>query len=457
MKQDDFSQEKQNQNIYWWRTNGSSQIDLFSPKPSLEWQDADNNLDIECIKVDENIEYQGMLGFGAAATDAATSVIWNMPTSHRDALMDELFSSSSMSISALRLPMGSSDFARFSYTYNDTQGNLPDKDLSQFSIDIDKENTIPFIKAALTLNPDLKVFAAPWSAPAWMKDVKSLNGGSLLPEYYATYAQYFAAFIKAYKAEGISIFAVSPQNEPLHITPNYPSMFMSAKEQADFIGKFLGPTFAAEGITTKIIAYDHNWDNASYPANVLTDKKANKVIDGIAWHAYAGEVSAQTSIHSQFQDKHTYLTEITASHPGNFGKDLLWHMIHIMLGAPNNWARCTIYWNLALNENNGPLNGGYTKGQGVVQVNSSSNKVTRYAPYYAIKHLSAVVKPGAIRIGLSRIHHNILSSAYKNLDGSKVLVLACNAKSKCNFKILWNSKQIVLSMNPQDVLTLQWI
>ncbi|MGB4758528.1 MAG: glycoside hydrolase family 30 beta sandwich domain-containing protein [Candidatus Saccharimonadales bacterium] len=448
------SQVPASETVQWWRTNaGASQ--LYAPQTGLSWQPYDGNPGTRPITVDSSQQYQAMLGFGAAVTDAATSVIWSMPTVERAALMDDMFGGSGLKLDVVRLPMGSSDFARSAYTYDDSVS--PDPTLADFSVAMDETYTIPLLQAALQRNPNLKIFAVPWSAPAWMKTNGSLNAGSLKPEYYGAYAQYFVKFIQAYQAHGLGIYAVSPQNEPLHTTGSYPSMSMSAAQQAVFIGQHLGPAFAAASITTRIITYDHNWDNTSYASNVFDDPQAGGYTSGSAWHAYAGEVTAQTTVHNAYPGKDIYFTEITASQPDNFGPDLQWFMRNIGIGAPYNWARTSIYWNLALDENNGPLNGGYTTGQGVVRVASSNAAVTRYSTYYGLKHLSHKLVPGAVRIGCT--NHGtgyVLATAYQNPGGSTICHLLCDAQSAQTFKLIADNKSVTLTLQPGDVVTCTW-
>src|SRR6185312_1752983 len=165
-----------------------------------------------------------------------------------------------------------------------------------FSLAADETAMIPVLKQILQINPSIKLLATPWSAPAWMKDNGSTIGGSLRPAYYSVYANYFVKYIQGMKAEGLNIFAVTPQNEPL--TPNNnPSLVMTASEQASFIKNNLGPAFAAAGIDTKIITYDHNCDRPDYPLYVLSDADARKYVDGSAFHLYGGDISALSQVH----------------------------------------------------------------------------------------------------------------------------------------------------------------
>lgn len=177
-------------------------------------------------------------------------------------------------VSYLRLPMGCSDLnAVEPYTYDDIPSGQTDFNLNQFSINKDRAFVIPVIKEALSINPNLKIIATPWSAPAWMKNNRNLNGGDFIDSwnYWQTYAQYFVKFIEAYRAEGINIESLTVQNEPLLSRDDYPTMKMSANQQKAFIRDHLGPLFKQRNIHTKILAFDHNWSDSWYPEQVVSD------------------------------------------------------------------------------------------------------------------------------------------------------------------------------------------
>lgn len=437
-----------------WYTTGATQASLFAPGTPIARTPYDGTSGTRPVTVDAATTHQAMLGFGATLTDAAASVIWSMPAPARSALLTELFDPiAGHGISMLRLTIGTCDFARGDYTYDDN-GGAPDPTLTAFSIAHDLDAVVPLARAALALNPQLTLIAAPWSPPSWMKSGSSgLNGGTLDPAYYPAFARYLVRYVQAYAAQGLPIHALSVQNEPENRT-DYPSMGMTAAQQVTLVGGHVGPAFAAAGLSTKIMAYDHNWSDTAYPETVLADPVAGRFVDGVAWHGYAGDVAAQSTVHSAYPGKNTYFTEITASQPGDFQGDLQWHMRNIVLGAPNNQACCTTHWNLALNEDNGPLNGGYTSGQGLIRVDSSTAAVTRYAPYYAVIHASSKVRPGALRISCTSYGTGyVIATAYLNPDGSRVVVLECDAGSAQTFKVIEGGQEFTLTMQPGDVGT----
>jgi beta-glucanase (GH16 family) len=212
------------------------------------------------ITIDPTERYQPIDGFGASFTDSAAYLInQKLSESERDTLMRKLFHpEDGIGLSFVRNPMGASDFARTIYSYNDMPAGETDIELAQFSIDHDMEDIIPLVKQALALNPDLKLMASPWSPPGWMKTTGSMIGGSLLPEYYGVYGEYFIRFLEAYRAEGIEFYAVTPQNEPLYVPGHYPGCSMPSISQAAFINQSLGPKLRERFPGVKLMCYDHN-------------------------------------------------------------------------------------------------------------------------------------------------------------------------------------------------------
>ena len=177
------------------------------------------------------------------------------------------------------MSIGASDLSDRVFSYNDLPAGETDPEMTRFSLDPDREDLIPVLKEILAINPSIKLLGSPWSAPLWMKTNNSSVGGSLKHEWFNAYAKYFVKYVQGMKAEGITIDAITIQNEPLH-PGNNPSMYMTASDQALFIRQSLGPAFAAAGISTKIIIYDHNADRTDYPLDILNDPDARKYVDG---------------------------------------------------------------------------------------------------------------------------------------------------------------------------------
>lgn len=232
------------------------------------------------IRIDESTIYQTMDGFGASLTHSSAYVIHQLNKPGQRALLRVLFNAKDgAGLSLLRQPMGASDFsARGNFSYQDSEAG-------PFSIDPDLEFTIPLLREAVKINPRIRLMALPWSAPAWMKTNASMNGGSLRPDRYPALASYFVQFLQAYKAQGLPVYAVAMQNEPLFQTPAYPSTLVPARDQAVFLGQHLAPALATAGLgSVRILAYDHNWDHPEYPDTVAADPVAGPAIAGAAFH-----------------------------------------------------------------------------------------------------------------------------------------------------------------------------
>jgi glucosylceramidase len=285
-----------------------------------------------------------------------------------------------------------------------------------------------------------------------MKDNNNSIGGSLYTKYYDVYAQYFVKYIQAMKAEGITIDAITPQNEPLH-PGNNPSMLMLAGDQASFIKNSLGPAFAAAIISTKIIIYDHNCDKPDYPMAVLNDADAAKYVDGSAFHLYAGDISALSTVHNAFPDKHVYFTEQWTSSEGQFAGDFLWHVKNVVIGSMNNWSRVALEWNLANDASFGPHTpGGCTQCKGALTINGS---VTRNVAYYIIAQVAKFVPAGSVRINSTAIG-GLYNVAFKTPEGKKVLLVLNDGTSAVNFNIKFKDKTALASLPAGAAATYIW-
>jgi glucosylceramidase len=285
-----------------------------------------------------------------------------------------------------------------------------------------------------------------------MKDNGSSKGGSLKPEYYPVYARYFIKYIQGMKAEGITIDAITPQNEPLH-PGNNPSLYMTAEQQANFIKNHLGPQFKAAGIQTKIVVYDHNADRPDYPLAILNDPAAKEFVDGSAFHLYAGDVGALSQVRNAHPDKNIYFTEQWTGAKGEFGGDLRWHLRHIIIGTMRNWSRTALEWNLANDPNFGPHTpGGCTECKGALTIGSA---VERNVSYYIIGHASRFVPPGSVRIG-SNHAGNVYNVAFKTPDNKIVLIAVNDGNTAASFNIRHDGKWVVASLPAGAAATYVW-
>jgi len=377
------------------------------------------------VYVDPNKTYQNILGVGASFTDSSAYLINQVLSENdRNSLMEKLFSKENgIGLSFIRNPMGSSDFSRTFYSYDDQAKGIKDEDLSDFSIAHDQEDIIPLVKQALTLNPDLKIMMSPWSAPGWMKTSDSMKGGSLNATSYESYAQYFVKTIKAYQEEGIDLFAISVQNEPLYVPTNYAGMGMSADQQAKFIKDYLKPAFVEEGLSTKILAYDHNWDRKDYPLTVL--EKALDEVDGVAWHVYGGNVISQTEVYRQYPEKDVYFTEASGGEWIPPFEAAFLSQIKTGIDVFRNYSRTYVLWNMALDENNGPVvpEFGRSTCRGVVTVNQNTKALTYNLDFLTLAHFSDFLEKDALRIDSTKAEGNFTSVAFMNPDKTISIVI----------------------------------
>lgn len=404
------------------------------------------------IDVDTTQTFQTIDGFGYTLTGGSTQLLSQMSAPARAALLKELFATDEANIgtSYLRISIGASDLDARVFTYDDTP--QPDPTLAQFSLAPDKVHLIPVLKEILALSPNLKILGSPWTAPPWMKTNNSFKGGSLKPEYYAVYAQYFVKYLQAMQAEGIRLDAITLQNEPLN-ADNNPSMYMTAAEQATFIREHVGPALKAAGLTTKIILYDHNLDRTDYPLTILQDPLAAQYVDGSAFHLYAGNISGMSTVHNAFPAKNVYFTEQWVGGPGNFAADLSWHVSNLIIGATRNWSRNVLEWNLASDPNYGPHTpGGCENCLGAVTI--SGNTVTRNTAYYTIAQAAKFVRPGSVRIG-TNLPADLPNVAFKNPAGQKVLIVL-NTGAAQTFGIKYRGKVATTQLATGAVGTFIW-
>lgn len=436
-----------------WVTRGD-QTELLKKQSSiLSFGTASNNFPF--IDVDDSKTFQTIDGFGYTLTGGSAFVINKMTPSEKSNLLQELFGSgdNGIGISYLRLSIGASDLNASVFSYDDMPSGQTDVNLDHFTLDPDRADLIPLLKEILAINPKIKIIAAPWSSPVWMKDNGNSAGGSLLPAYYNAYAQYFVKYVQQMKAEGIVIDALTPQNEPLNPNNN-PSLVMTGTQQADFIKNNLGPAFQSAGITTKIVAYDHNCDHPDYAMTVLADVVAKSFVDGSAFHLYAGDISALTTVHDAYPDKNLYFTEQYTASNGEFAGDLKWHLKNVVIGSMRNWSRTALEWNLANDQFFGPHTpGGCTTCKGAVTINASA--VTRNVAYYIVAHASKFVEPGSVRIA-SNITGNLNNVAFKTTSGKKVLIVENDGSDITSFNIRYNGKWATAMIPAGAVASYVW-
>lgn len=439
-------------NINWWMTKSDQSVLLEKQSNTIPFSTATNSN--STIEVDSSVTYQSMDGFGYALTGGSAYVINKLPAADKAALLQELFGSgtNSLSISYLRISIGASDLNSEVYSYDDMPAGQTDVSLSNFSLSKDTVDVIPLLKEILAINPNIKLMGSPWSSPAWMKSNESTKGGSLLPQYYSAYAQYFVKYLQAMKAKGINLDAITVQNEPEN-PDNNPSLVMNASQQADFIKNHLGPAFQSAGINTKIVLFDHNCDHPDYPISIMNDAAAKAFVAGSAFHLYVGDISALSTVHNAHPDKKLYFTEQWTGANGTFSGDLQWHIKNVIIGSVRNWSSVALEWNLASDPTYNPHTpGGCTECKGALTVSSTVN---RNVSYYIIGHASKFVPAGSVRIQSNNIA-GIPNAVFVTPEGKKVMIAENESTVTQSFNIKYKGQIAVASLPAGAVATFVW-
>ena len=401
------------------------------------------------LLIDETQQFQTIEGFGASFTDASAYDLENVETpSLLAGTLSDLFTTTGngIGLSFMRNPIGASDMARSIYTFDDVPAGQTDPTLSKFSIAHDEAYIIPLIQAAKKLNPSMKLMVSPWSAPAWMKTTDSIEGGSLNTSAQTYLANYLVKYIQAYASYGLLPDYLSVQNEPLNSNTGYPTELMPETQELPVIRDSMLPALTAANLSTRVLLYDHNWDTPSYPASLLTDATllASPQVAGTAWHGYEGPPGAQLGVQNQYPTKGQWETEhsggtfVTNQFIDDFDEITL-----VMRSAGKSYVK----WNLALDQNRGPntstLGSGYSgcnTCSGLVTVNSTTGAATETVEYYTLGQFSRFIQQGAVRVWSSDTP-DVVSSAYINPDGTRVLVAFNNSFAPTTFQVQWGASQ----------------
>jgi len=357
--------------------------------------------------------------------------------------------------------MNSCDFSSVMYTYV----NEKDSALTSFDIAPDRKFKIPLIKQAIEkTGNNLTLFISPWSPPAWMKDNNDmLQGGKLLSEYRQSWANYYVKFIQAYEKEGIPVWGLTVQNEPM-AKQTWESCIYTAEEERDFIKEYLGPTLAKNKLDDKkLIAWDHNRDLLYHRASaILNDKEAAKYVWGIGMHWYepwtGGDMQFENTkkVKETFPDKNLIFTEGCVD---KFNKDSVnnWKIGeqygYSMINDFNNGVAAWTDWNILLNEQGGP-NHVSNFCHAPIIANTATGELTYESSYYYIGHFSKFIKPNAKRIASSSSRFNLLSTAFLNPDGQMVVVVMNKSEQAVDYKLIVGGKGVDVSSLPHSIVTI---
>ncbi len=399
--------------------------------------------------------YQTITGFGGSFTESSAFLLNQISKKNRDLILEAYFGDEGARYSLTRTHINSCDFSLSNYSYAAVED---DKELKNFSVDEDRDDLIPMIKEAMAISSEgFKIIASPWTAPPWMKDNNDWMGGKLLPKYYDSWALFFSKYLKAYKNEGINIWGITVENEPLGNNSNWESMHYSPEEMLDFVNNHLGPRLEKDGHDINLLAYDQNrgeeledWANIIYK-----DEAASKYFDGFAIHWYASTFDwfpeSLNFTHEMAPEKYLIQSEACVDSEVPHWKDDKWywskeatdwgwdwapegqkklHPKYVpvyryarnIIGSLNNWVDGWVDWNMVLDTQGGP---NWSKNWCVAPVIVDPEKDEIYFTplYYTMAHFSKYIRPGAVRIGFENSDETLMITAVQNTDGSIVVVL----------------------------------
>lgn len=448
--------------------DGTQQLTLSQ----LELQKGAEAQELE-LKINPEEQFQTMDGFGYAITYSSCYNLLKMSDSLRHELLKKTYDvKEGYGASYARISIGCNDFSSTEYTLCDEPG------LENFRLYSDETDyVIPVLKEILSINPNLKIIAAPWTAPKWIKvdniETKaphdSWTDGHVNPDLYNTYADYFVNFIQAFEQEGIKIYAVSPQNEPLN-PGNCASTYIPWQEEAPLV-KSMAAAFKKHKVDTKIYVFDHNYnyddmqDQIDYPVQIYKTLGENfegaEYVVGAAYHDYGGHPSELEDITAQAPQKEVIFTESSIG-TWNKGRDLpvrlMKDMENLVLGTVNRNCKAVLVWNFMLDTNRGPnLDGGCQTCFGAIDINPENyTDYTLNSHYYVITHMSAVVQPGAVRVAITGETEGILSSAFCNPDGTLSVVLNNQLNEEKQLSILTGTQYFVVTLPAKSIVSCKW-
>jgi glucosylceramidase len=362
----------------------------------------------------------------------------------------------------VRICIGTPDFTSDPwYSYNDLPPAETDPELKRFSIEKDRAYILPVLKLARQKNPDLLFFASPWSPPGWMKTTGTVIGGELLPRWYGAYAEYFVKFIRAYEAEGISIYAVTIQNEPgvdraKERNPkwHYPSCHWTGAQERDFIRDHLGPAIRRHGLKTRIWCYDHNYNakplgadpGIAYPRTVLSDAQAASFVSGVAFHGYAGDPSGMGVFHKEFPKVPLYFTEGSV-----FGLKGGVELIEKLRNDASGYNA----WVTILDNKGKPNNGPFEASRTIITLDPNTRKPTEHFDFFLYGQFMKFIHRGAVRVASGGSTRSFANVAFRNPDG-QILLVVVNAGSAESLNLNCVGRTASARLPGKSVATFLW-
>lgn len=395
---------------------------------------------------------QEILGFGAALTDAACYTLSQLPPAAREKLFHELFHPSEMGLNVCRVCVGASDYSTKLYSYDEGE---PDPELERFSIDHDREYILPILREARRVNPDLFLFASPWSPPGWMKANGSMLGGSMRRKYMSSYSQYFLKFVQSYEKEGVPIGAVTVQNEvDTDQDGRMPACIWPQEYEVDFVRSHLGPLFERNNVKTKIWLVDHNYNLWGRAAAELETPELRKYANAIAWHGYMGKPEWIDRVQNMYPDVAMHWTEGGPDYNDPSYADDWTNWSKTFTGILRNCCRSITAWNFALDEQGRPNIGPFNCG-GLITVNSGTKDLSYSGQLFGMAHYSRFIRRGAFRFDSQSTAENFHCCSFQNPNGDSVVVVT-NAASSRTCQIQAQGNVAILSTPPNSISTLVW-
>lgn len=423
-------------------------VHKLSELPPLQFQPGEADGTETLITVDPSTRYQSMLGMGASFDHATCENLSKLSEEKRyEVILSLVDPVQGIGMNLMRLCIGASDFiGEPYYSYDDLPAGETDAALEHFSIEKDRAYLLPAIKAAQAANPDLLFFASPWSPPGWMKTTGNMNGGKLLPEYQDAYARYLLKYLQAYAAEQIPIHAMTLQNEPQHVDPNYPTTLWTGEQQRDFIINNMGPALSGAGLATQIWCWDHNWNYPDFPRAVMESPEASRYVQGSAWHFYEGQVNAQTAFHEAFPEKDIYFTE-----GSTFRSRGALQIIAIL----RNWARSYNAWVIMLDEHRKPNRGPHSASATALELKDTGEVEYRF-DYYMYGQFMKFIPRGAVRVKSEGGQRLLQQVAFVTPDNRIVLVVANAGGEAAQVSVLCNGQHCTSTLPGKTVVTYTW-
>ena len=439
----------------------------LTPEPSVAFSSKAPR-GVPVIDVDDATSYQRFSGVGAGMTDTSAWLIHDgLSPGSASMVLDSLFGSNGIRLHFLRVPIGASDFSATEtpYSYDDLSPGQSDPKLQHFSIAHDDAYILPTLRQVMSIDPDEFLLASPWSPPAWMKTNDSLanmrGAGRLRDAARAALADYFVKFLRAYRRQGVTVKAVTPQNEPDNWT-KYPGMELSPHEEAKFVRVNLAPALARAGLSTEIYGGDVGWRSVSY-AKSIARSGAVRDLTGIATHCYFGAPTSIAALHAEDPALDEIMSECSTGITP-------YSTTEVEISSIRNWASVVAMWNLALNELGGPVqppNAGCGGCTGIFTINPFTHTASATIDYYELGQVSKFVAPGAVRIASNHFvryrypPREVVTSglddvAFRNPNGSEVLVAYDNSAAPTTFAIDSHRRYLHYRLAPGSTATFVW-